>query len=50
MCLCSFLLVISVIGINFILTYEYAMYLSSVIVWIFIMLILGLIKKGVTNL
>jgi accessory gene regulator B len=50
MYLCSFLLIISVIGINFVLTYEYAMYLSSVIVWIFIMLILGLIKKGVTNL
>jgi len=48
--LCSILLVISIVCFNFTITYEYAMYLSSVIVCIFIMLILGLIKKGVTNL
>jgi accessory gene regulator B len=48
--LCSILLLISVVCFNFTITYEYAMYLSSVIVCIFIMLILGLIKKGVTNL
>lgn len=47
--LSTILLVISFIGINLSITYEYGMYLSSVIVWIFIMLILGLIKKEVRN-
>ncbi|MCR1954715.1 accessory gene regulator B family protein [Clostridioides mangenotii] len=45
--LSTILLVISIIGINLSLTYEYGIYLSSVIIWIFIMLILGLIKKEV---
>jgi len=46
----SFLLVISIIGINLSITYEYGVYLSSVMVWIFIMLILGIVKKEVRNL
>lgn len=46
----SFLLVISFISINHSITYVYGVYLSSVMVWIFIMLILGIIKKGVRNL
>ncbi|GAA0237240.1 accessory gene regulator ArgB-like protein [Metaclostridioides mangenotii] len=48
--LSSFLLVISFFGIRYAVTYEYAMYAFSVIVCIFIMLILGILKKGVTNL
>jgi accessory gene regulator B len=48
--LSSFLLVISFLGIRHTITYEYAMYALSVIVCIFIMLILGILKKGVTNL
>ncbi|MBU5306984.1 accessory gene regulator B family protein [Clostridioides mangenotii] len=47
--LSTILLVISFIGINLSITYEYGMYLSSVIVWIFIMLILGIIKEGVSK-
>ena len=46
----SFLIALSFIGINYTVTYEYAMYAASVIVCIFIMLILGILKKGVTNL
>ena len=46
----SFLLVISIIGINHSITYVYGVYLASVMVWIFIMLILGIVKKGVRNL
>lgn len=46
----SFLLFLSFMGINYTVTYEYAMYASSVIVCIFIMLILGIIKKGVSKL
>ncbi|WP_027701209.1 accessory gene regulator ArgB-like protein [Metaclostridioides mangenotii] len=43
--LSSFLFVTSTIGINFTITKEYATYTASVIVCIFIMLILGIIKK-----
>ena len=46
----SFLIALSFIGINYTVTYEYAMYAASVIVCIFIMLILGIIKKGVRKL
>ena len=45
--ICSFLLIISILGINFTITKVYAMYAASVIVCIFIMLVLGKIKdKG----
>jgi len=43
--LSSFLFVTSTIGINFTITKECATYTASVIVCIFIMLILGIIKK-----
>jgi len=47
----SFLVAISIISINYTITYVYAMYGFSVIIWIFIMQILGLIKeKGGINL
>ena len=44
------LVLLSAIGINFTITYDYAIYGASVIVCVYIMLILGVIKKGVTNL
>jgi accessory gene regulator B len=50
MYICSFLLLLITLGINLTITYEYSMYASSVIVCIFIMLVLGIIKRGVTNL
>ncbi|WP_315167574.1 accessory gene regulator B family protein [Metaclostridioides mangenotii] len=50
MYICSFLLLLIILGINLTITYEYSMYASSVIVCIFIMLVLGIIKRGVTNL
>jgi len=50
MYICRFLLLLIILGINLTITYEYSMYASSVIVCIFIMLVLGIIKRGVTNL
>ncbi|WP_304341141.1 accessory gene regulator ArgB-like protein [Metaclostridioides mangenotii] len=46
-CICSILMALSALGINHTITYEYAMFGASVIVWIFIMLILGNIKEGI---
>ena len=44
------LVLLSAIGINFTITYDYAIYGASFIVCLYIMLKLGVIKKGVTNL
>lgn len=44
-CLISVVLLFSIIGINFKLTYEHSLYAASVIIWIFIMLNLGIIKS-----
>ncbi|MGO0904341.1 accessory gene regulator ArgB-like protein [Clostridioides difficile] len=44
-CLISIVLLFSIIGVNFNITYRYSIYAASVIICIFTMLILGLIKQ-----